>query len=124
MFDNENDDEDKSANAIKIILVGDSGAGKTNLIAVASGQKFNTELLTTTTCSYMQMKVKIKENEYKVNLWDTIGQEKYRSLTKIFYKDAGAAILVYDITRKESFDELQKYWLNQIKDFAPKDISK
>ena len=96
MFDNENDDEDKSANAIKIILVGDSGAGKTNLIAVASGQKFNTELLTTTTCSYMQMKVKIKGNEYKVNLWDTIGQEKYRALTKVFFKDSKIVVLVYD----------------------------
>ena len=60
----------------------------------------------------------------KFEIWDTAGQEKYRSLTKIFYKDAGAAILVYDITRKESFEEIQKYWINQIKDFAPKNISK
>ena len=60
----------------------------------------------------------------KFEIWDTAGQEKYRSLTKIFYKDAGAAILVYDITRKESYEEIQKYWLNQIKDFAPKNISK
>ncbi len=50
--------------------------------------------------------------------------EKYRSLTKIFYKDATAAILVYDITRKESYEEIQKYWYNQIKDHAPKNISK
>ena len=57
-------------------------------------------------------------------IWDTAGQEKYRSLTKIFYKDAGVAILVYDITRKESFDEIQNYWYNQIKDHAPKNISK
>ena len=115
MFDNENDDEDKSANAIKIILVGDSGAGKTNLIAVASGQKFNTELLTTTTCSYMQMKVKIKGNEYKVNLWDTIGQEKYRSLTKIFFKNSKIVFFVYDITCRESFNSLQN-WKKTIDD--------
>ena len=60
----------------------------------------------------------------KFEIWDTAGQEKYRSLTKIFYKDAGVAVLVYDITRKESFEEIQKYWYNQIKDYAPKNISK
>ena len=115
MFDNDNDDEEKSTNAIKIILVGDSGAGKTNLIAVASGLKFNTEILTTTTCSYMQMKVKIEGNEYKVNLWDTIGQEKYRSLTKIFFKNSKIVFFVYDITCRDSFNSLQN-WKKTIDD--------
>ena len=59
----------------------------------------------------------------KFEIWDTAGQEKYRSLTKTFYKDAKVAILVYDITRKESFEELQKYWIEQIRQFAPKNIS-
>ena len=58
----------------------------------------------------------------KFEIWDTAGQEKYRALTKIFYKDAGVAILVYDITRKESFDEIKDYWYNQIKECAPKNI--
>ena len=105
----ENDDEEQSTNAIKIILVGDSGTGKTNLIAVASGLKFNSEILTTTTCSYMQMKVKINDGEYKVNLWDTIGQEKYRSLTKIFFKNSKIVLFVYDITCRESFNSLQNW---------------
>ena len=66
-----------------------------------------------------------EENQsIKFEIWDTAGQEKYRALTKIFYKDAGVAILVYDITRKESCEEIQKYWYNQIKDYAPKNISK
>ena len=56
----------------------------------------------------------------KFDIWDTAGQEKYRALTKIFYKDASIAILVYDITRKESYDELKNYWYTQIKDYAPK----
>lgn len=56
-------------------------------------------------------------------IWDTAGQEKYRSLTKIFYKDASVAIMVYDITRKESFDEIKNYWHSQLKEHAPKKLS-
>ena len=57
----------------------------------------------------------------KFEIWDTAGQEKYRSLTKIFYKDAAVAILVYDITRKESYEELKNYWYNQLKECSPLD---
>ena len=96
-------------NAIKVILVGDSGTGKTNLITVAAGFEFNSNSLTTTSCSYVQKIVKIDENAYKINLWDTIGQEKYRSLTKIFLKDSKIVIFVYDITKRESFESLS-YW--------------
>ena len=57
-------------------------------------------------------------------IWDTAGQEKFRALTKIFYKDANVAILVYDITRKESFKEVKEYWHQQIKENAAKKIGK
>ena len=57
-------------------------------------------------------------------IWYTAGQEKYRALTSIFYKDAAIAILVYDITNEDSFKELQNYWYMQIKEGAPKDIGK
>ena len=52
------------------------------------------------------------------------GQEKFLILTKVFYKNIAVYILLYDITRKESFEEIQKYWYNQIKEYAPKNISK
>ena len=60
----------------------------------------------------------------RFEIWDTAGQEKYRSLTQIFYKDSQIAILVYDITSEESFEEIEKYWYQQLKECAPKDISK
>ena len=60
----------------------------------------------------------------KFEIWDTAGQEKYRALTKIFYKDAAIAVLVYDITKRKSYDELKNYWYTQVKDSAPKNISK
>ena len=60
----------------------------------------------------------------KFNIWDTAGQERFRSIGKIFYKDANAAILVYDITNKESFDEIEKYWYEEIKKAVEDDTNK
>ena len=102
-------DEDNAKNFIKVILVGDAGTGKTNLIGVATGQEFNSQNLTTTTCSYLRLMMKINNKEYQVNLWDTIGQEKYRSLTKIFFKDSKIVLFVYDITNRQSFESLQTW---------------
>ena len=109
------DEEDNNSNLIKVILVGDSGTGKTQLITVAAGFEFNSTSLTTTSCSYVQIKLQKNKKEYKINLWDTIGQEKYRSLTKIFLKDSKIVIFVYDITNRATFDSL-KYWKKIIDD--------
>ena len=114
MFQQNNTDSERE-NSIKIIWVGDSGTGKTNLITVAAGFEFNSNSLSTTSCSYVQIKIKKDEKEYKVNLWDTIGQEKYRSLTKIFLKDSKIVIFVYDITKEESFESLP-FWKKIIDD--------
>ena len=66
-----------------------------------------------------------EENQtIKFEVWDTAGQEKYRSLAKVFYKNAAVCILVYEITRKASFEELKKYWINQVMNEAPKKVSK
>ena len=109
------DDEDDEIIAIKVILLGETGVGKTNLKNAVTGASYAGKTMTFD---------EYDGKSIRFEIWDTAGQEKYRSLTKIFYKDAGAAILVYDITRKESYEEIQKYWFNQIKDHAPKNISK
>ena len=120
-------DEDDGAQTCKVVLLGESGVGKTCIIARFINNTFEENLISTTGASYAGKTMTFDEyggKSIKFEIWDTAGQEKYRSLTKIFYKDAGAAILVYDITRKESYEEIKKYWINQIKDFAPKNISK
>ena len=112
---------------MQVVLLGESGVGKTCIIARFINNTFEENLISTTGASYAGKTMVFDEYEgksIKFEIWDTAGQEKYRSLTKIFYKDAAVAILVYDITRKESYDEIQKYWYNQIKEFAPKNISK
>ena len=101
--------DDNDPEAIKLILIGDSGTGKTNLITVAAGFEFNSNSLTTRACSFIQKKFTFHHAQYKVNIWDTIGQEKYRSLTKIFVKESKIVIFVYDITNKNSFDSLP-FW--------------
>ena len=120
-------DDDEGAQTCKVVLLGESGVGKTCIIARFINNTFEENLISTTGASYAGKTMTFDEfggKGIKFEIWDTAGQEKYRSLTKIFYKDAGAAILVYDITRKESYEEIQKYWINQIKEFAPKNISK
>ena len=101
---------------IKVILVGESGTGKTSLINIAMGVKFVEGVETSTsTASFVTKIIKIGGKSYSLNLWDTIGQEKFRSLTKIFIKDSKIVIFVYDITRLESFKELD-YWFKTIKE--------
>ena len=98
---------------IKVILLGESSVGKTSLIKVSIGKKFNASELTTYSANYSIKKFNYNGKEYNFNLWDTIGQEKYRALTKMFFKDTKIVILVYDITAEKSFKELD-YWYNQI----------
>ncbi len=77
------------------------------------GKKFNPSEVTTYTANFSIKKFNYNGKEFAFHLWDTIGQEKYRALTKMFFKDSKIVILVYDITEQKSFKELE-YWYNQI----------
>ena len=125
MDDDENDGED--GRNCKVVLLGESGVGKTSIISRFINDTFEEGLVTTTGASYAGKDMAFKDYNNQVvrfEIWDTAGQEKYRSLTQIFYKDSQIAILVYDITNEESFDEIEKYWYQQLKECAPKDIGK
>ena len=100
---------------LKCILVGESGTGKTCLINSLLGSPLNPQETPTLSPSFAPKTVKIGEKSYKVNIWDTMGQEKYRALTKVFIKDSKLVFLVYDITDRESFEKLN-CWYNTIID--------
>ena len=106
---------DTEEDAIKVILVGETGTGKTCLINTAQGKPFieGEEIPSSMTCYFIELKLKILGEDYKINLWDTIGQEKFRSLTKVFFKNANIVIFVFDITNKDSFKALD-YWFETI----------
>ena len=109
-FDIPNIDESKLKNEYKIIFIGESGVGaKTSLINRIAGLKFNPHSETTTTNSFVNIKIKLGKNrEINLHLWDTFGQEKYRSLTKIFMTDIDCAVIGYDITNRTTFEEVKK----------------
>ena len=102
-------------NDIKIILLGETGVGKTNLIAVFLGAKFKEDTLSTMACYSYSGKYQHKKKSYNYAIWDTAGQEKYRALNKIFVRDAQIIILVYSIIDRSSFKELD-YWLQYAKE--------
>ena len=108
------DEEKEEDNNNKVIFLGEASVGKTNLIKISIGKPFDPHSLSTWTSSYVPKEILFNNQNYIFNLWDTIGQEKYRSLTKLFFKNAIIVILVYDITKKASFEALD-YWLEEVK---------
>ena len=101
----------------KVVLVGDSGVGKTCIIQryVNNDYNENTESTSTSTYSYKTLDFKQYNKSISLDIWDTAGQELYRALAKNFYLNASIGILVYDIRRKESFESIKDYWYEQVK---------
>ena len=94
---------------IKAILLGNSGVGKTNLINTCVGLKFDQNFESTSSGSYMQKDIVIKDKKFSINLWDAAGQELFKSVTKIFIKGSEIVIFVYDITNLQSFKDLDEW---------------
>ena len=108
----------------KVVLVGESGVGKTCIISRFISGGFDFNVTSTNGASYASKNVQYDKlgKSLLLDVWDTAGQEKYRSLTKFFYKDAKVAILVYDITKQSSFDSLTNYWYKEVKEHGPENI--
>ena len=112
--------KDKDNISCKVVLVGDTGVGKTSIIERYINNKYDENQKTTLVSSYTFKKIDIKKYNKSISLdiWDTAGQEVYRSLSKNFYLNASIGILVYDITRKASFESIRDYWYEQLKTFG------
>ena len=120
------DTEEKKAIPCKVVLIGESGVGKTSIISRYMTDKFSATLGSTPGANFTTKTIFLKDENQsiKFEIWDTAGQEKFRSLAKVFYKNAAICILVYDITKKQTFEELKKFWIEEIKANASKNISK
>jgi small GTP-binding protein len=108
--------------SIKIILVGDSGVGKTSIINRYYLNEFRTDMESTQSMNFVIKEILMKGRKIQLNIWDTLGQEKYYSCNKLFIKNSNIVILVYDITRKNSFENLD-FWYNCINNELGKDFS-
>lgn len=112
---------DNNTNDIKIVLLGEVSTGKTNLINAYFELAFNSTTDSTITSQMSQKKLEINGVPYMISIWDTAGQERYRSMTKLFIKGAKIVIIVYDVTNRETFDELN-FWCKSAEEIAGKDI--
>ena len=117
---------DKEALQCKVVLIGETGVGKTSLINRYTKNKFSEIEAITPGASFTVKIIFLKDynQSIKFEIWDTAGQEKYRALAKVFYKNAAVCVLVYDITRKNSFEALKNYWINEIKANGQPNLSK
>ena len=100
---------------IKLILVGDKSVGKTSIITQFSEKQFSNEYIPTIGSDKIMKEIEIKGEKLNLEIWDTVGQEQYRTVNKIFIKNAQIALIVYDITNKDSFNNLN-FWLKEIND--------
>lgn len=107
---------ERDAYNAKVAVVGSLQVGKTAIINAINKGKFSDEYRSTTSCTFNEIQLFSKTYNKKIslNVWDTVGQEKYQSLSKMFYKDAHIIILVYDITNEKSFNEINDIWLKDI----------
>ena len=110
-------------NLCKVILLGESSVGKTCIIKRILNDEFNEVVVSTIGEFYCEKKVDINGAKVNLEIWDTAGQERYRTLVKKYYTGSKAAILVYDISCKKTFEQLKNYWYKEIKENCP-DISR
>ena len=106
---------------LKIVVVGDSGVGKTNLIRRFIQDDFQSNSKATVGVEFFSKSFKINDNVFKIEIWDTAGQERYKSITAAYYKGAKGGLVVYDVTSKTSFDNVDN-WVSEIKEKASTDM--
>jgi len=100
---------------LKIVLIGDCNVGKTNLISRFTRNEFNSQSQSTIGVEFSTKSLSFDGHVVKSQVWDTAGQERYRSITNAYYRGAVGALVVYDITKKQSFESVER-WVREVKD--------
>ena len=106
---------------IKIVVIGESGVGKTNIITRYTSDSFNINTLSTIGVDLFTKKMQSNNYNVTLNIWDTAGQERMKALASSYYKAAKGVILVYDISSKESFDRL-RFWLKELRNSGGENV--
>lgn len=104
---------------LKVIILGDSGVGKTSLMNQFVNRKFSNQYKATIGADFLTKEVMVDENYVTMQIWDTAGQERFQSLGVAFYRGADACILVYDVTSSKTFDNLESWREEFIAQAAP-----
>ena len=114
----DNNENNENYSGLKVTILGNSGVGKTSIILRYTKNEYNENILSSRGVSYSSKIVKVNNKDVQLDLWDTAGQEKFRSLGMYFYKDSYIVILVYDITNRDSFEDLKNVWYNDLKKYG------
>jgi len=104
-----------------VVLIGDSGVGKSNLLSRFTRNEFNLDSKSTIGVEFATRSIQIDNKTIKAQIWDTAGQERYRAITSAYYRGAVGALLVYDITKSTSFENVNR-WLKELRDHADSNI--
>lgn len=102
-------------------MIGDSGVGKSNILSRFTRNEFSVESKSTIGVEFATRSIEIEKKVVKAQIWDTAGQERYRAITSAYYRGAVGALLVYDVTKKETFADVEK-WLAELRDHADSKI--
>ncbi|CAH9098407.1 unnamed protein product [Cuscuta epithymum] len=105
----------------KVVLIGDSAVGKSQILARFARNEFSLDSKATIGVEFQTRTVVIQHKSVKAQIWDTAGQERYRAVTSAYYRGAVGAMLVYDITKRETFDHIPR-WLEELRSHADKNI--
>ncbi|KRX11172.1 P-loop containing nucleoside triphosphate hydrolase [Pseudocohnilembus persalinus] len=105
----------------KIVLIGDSGVGKTNILTRFIKNEFNLESKPTIGVEFATKTLKTDDKLVKAQIWDTAGQERYRAITNAYYRGAVGALVMYDMTRQNTFENIKK-WLQELREHADPNI--
>mmetsp|Transcript_35571 Transcript_35571/g.72483 ORF Transcript_35571/g.72483 Transcript_35571/m.72483 type:complete len:210 (-) Transcript_35571:158-787(-) len=101
----------------KVVLIGDSGVGKSNLLSRFTRNEFSLESKSTIGVEFATKSIQTEGKMIKAQIWDTAGQERYRAITSAYYRGAVGALLVYDISKKGTFENVER-WLKELRDHA------
>eukprot|EP00743_Colponemidia_sp_Colp-15_P000747 GILK01000826.1.p1 GENE.GILK01000826.1~~GILK01000826.1.p1 ORF type:complete len:205 (+),score=29.79 GILK01000826.1:166-780(+) len=107
----------------KLVLIGDSGVGKSCLLLRFADDAFTESYISTIGVDFRFRTIPIEKKTIKLQIWDTAGQERFRTITSAYYRGADGIIMVYDVTNKESFDHVEE-WLSEVNRYASENTSK
>ncbi|KAL4619797.1 ras-related protein RABA1b-like [Castanea sativa] len=113
--------EDDYDYLFKVVLIGDSGVGKSNLLSRFTKNEFNLESKSTIGVEFATRTLNVDTKVIKAQIWDTAGQERYRAITSAYYRGAVGALLVYDITRHATFENVDR-WLKELRGHTDSNI--
>jgi len=105
----------------KVVLIGDSGVGKSNLLSRFTRNEFSLDSKSTIGVEFATKSIQAEGKTIKAQIWDTAGQERYRAITSAYYRGAVGALLVYDLTKHGTFENVDR-WLRELRDHAEANI--